>query len=417
MTNRPRRAGFTLVEMMVVATICLLVVTITVPVFRVSTQTVSSVERKLALYAAARNILDTFESESRLAVMNERGGHFSLKSLAFQDTDPFTPQYANPDTIKYHASRREADCLNMMELQPGGYDYINVVGGKTVPLIPGSQGHPLAYPTNWGRYAEGWRVQLTSTLSYQTPSVVDVDQMEGHSSIDATDQLADVAQITTPVHAYAISNYHKDNVTDGGYASAIRMYDENYDMLGPGKEPRNARRVQTEEYLPGRQHYRGISGIRVMDLDIAYWDATLNAFVNPPDSHAVYFSRPPKALRFTISVCDRDKRVGSLTVQRIVYLPTGSFKGTVANTSDATYYAFTSGGTAPTNPNKGTVFNRTKRLKNLPPMYNGDYLWEWGDASPHVNTRYSEAPVSPVNDLGVFGTYRLWPRPPLPLNW
>ena len=99
-----------------------------------------------------------------------------------------------------------------------------------------------------------------------------------------------------------------------------------------------------------------------------------------------------------------------------MYLPVGTFKGPVTDSKDGFYYAFTTAGSAPTNPCKGTAFDRTKRLKNLPPMFNGDWVWDWGDGLPDVSVRYSEAPVS-ASDPGVFGTKRLWPTPPLPLNW
>jgi len=408
--------GFTLIEMLTVLAIALTMVALTVPIFGMATKTVGAVQRKLTIYASARNVLDTFEAEARLAISNERGGHFSIKKLAFQDSDPFTPQESFPDTKKYVCSRREADCLNLVQLQPGGYEWTGKVGSQTVPVLPGAQPFPLAYPNNWGRYAEGWRVELTSSLSYQTPSVVDVDQDEGGSAKEVTDQLADVSGITTPVHSYAICNYIKDNCITEGYPSSTRLYDEVYDQLGPGKEIKNARRAQTEATVPSRQHYRGVSGIRVMDLDIAYWDDAQRKFLNVPDARVVYFAPPPKAVRFTITVCDREKRYGSITLQRVVYLPAGHGQASVQTTDDNFYYNYSASGSNPANPCKATSFNRTKRIKNLPPIYIGDWVWDAGDGNATVAPPFSEAPVGPA-DPGVFGTMRLWPSPPLPLNW
>lgn len=118
-----RIAGFTIIEMMVVLAICVSLMLLIVPIFRVSTGTVRNVEEKLAAYEAARNILDVMEQEIKQSMMNERGEHFSIKSVPYKDTDPFTPDQtgsaATMDTTKYTYSRREACTLNLMRPQPG----------------------------------------------------------------------------------------------------------------------------------------------------------------------------------------------------------------------------------------------------------------------------------------------------------
>lgn len=93
--RHPQRA-FTLVEMMVVLTVSLLMMTMIVPIFKVSTRTVQTVERKLAVYEAARNIIEIIESDVQLAMSNEKGDHFSIKHVSWLDTDPFTPPSPTP---------------------------------------------------------------------------------------------------------------------------------------------------------------------------------------------------------------------------------------------------------------------------------------------------------------------------------
>src|SRR5476649_1096975 len=88
--------AFTLVEMMVVLTVSLLLMTMIVPIFRLSTKTVQVVERKLAVYESARNVLDLVESELQLAISNEKGEHFSIKHVSWIDTDTFTPPFVGP---------------------------------------------------------------------------------------------------------------------------------------------------------------------------------------------------------------------------------------------------------------------------------------------------------------------------------
>src|SRR6185436_13543238 len=111
--------GFTLIEMLVVLAISLMLMVLVVPVFQVTTKTVQAVERKLSVYEAARNILDIIESDVKLGVVNERGGHWSLKSVAWEDNDAFTPPGStlitgNTDkaSMAYKQSRRFADAVN-----------------------------------------------------------------------------------------------------------------------------------------------------------------------------------------------------------------------------------------------------------------------------------------------------------------
>jgi prepilin-type N-terminal cleavage/methylation domain-containing protein len=96
MKNTPRRdRGFTLLEMMTVLAIALILMMMMVEVFKVSTHTVQIVERKLAVYEAARGLLDEVEDNVRRTGYNERGELFAIKSMSFTDNDPVT--VSNPD--------------------------------------------------------------------------------------------------------------------------------------------------------------------------------------------------------------------------------------------------------------------------------------------------------------------------------
>jgi len=54
-----------------------------------------------------------------------------------------------------------------------------------------------------------------------------------------------------------------------------------------------------------------------MDLDIAYWDARAREFKDPPDNTLLALAPGPRAIRITITVCDKDRR-GSATLCRII---------------------------------------------------------------------------------------------------
>src|SRR6185369_16877631 len=71
--------GFTLVEMMIVITISLALMTMVVPIFNLVTRTTIRIERKLAVYEAARMMLDFYENEIENEIYDSRGNHFGIK--------------------------------------------------------------------------------------------------------------------------------------------------------------------------------------------------------------------------------------------------------------------------------------------------------------------------------------------------
>lgn len=373
--------GFTLAEMMIVLVIALILMTMSVPVFKVSTQTVQKIEQKLALYEAARNLLDFMEAETRLAACNERGGHWSLKSIAYPDNDPFTapsttlpaaPNAGDLQNAEYRLSRRASDVLDYCLIDPSGARDLD---SGFMPF-GGSKLYPLAYPGTYtasnggnvgsvpGFYPDSWRASLRTSLSYQ--SCLDHDTQ--YSAVTSNrysrdEQLNDVSLIESEFIFRSIGSQVEVNAQSTAAPAGYyyRYYDEIPDALGPGKETRVP--PSPKDGFVCIQNERKITGIRLMDLSIDYWDESQQKFQHAPDGTAIYFWPPPKAIRITITVCDRLKR-GILTLSRIVQIPTATGSGVVANTNDSDYYVASA--------TKTSVYNRTKLLNALPGVYNGD---------------------------------------------
>jgi hypothetical protein len=161
----------------------------------------------------------------------------------------------------------------------------------------------------------------------------------------------------------------------------VRHYDQVPDLLGPGKEVKIPPGFAGDI---GSMGQRRITGIRLMDLDIAYWDEVAQAFVDPPDNTVIYFWPPPKAIRITITVCDREKRA-TVTLCRVVYVPiapggnvTAAAVGgsQVTNSLDTVYQSFPTGASPATKPIGG--YNRTKYMPKLPTVYDGYASSPWG---------------------------------------
>lgn len=339
--------GFTLLEMMVVVTISLLLMMLVVPIFQVCTRTVRTVERKLALYEAARNILDLLEFEVRLVAQNERGEHFSIKSIYFDDTDPnpavsppgnTKPGVADVDKRAYRQSRREADVVSFARHQGGAFRY------ATNLVKVGSMAFPLAYPEELNRTPEAWKASLRSTLAYPRGYVVGSDDSVGYipSRGDslANTRLIEVEEVAHPINPMYNSQGNSFDFVDHCYdtfaaGNEVKLSGATsvppMPAIRPGTTCEDAARV-TEGFAYSSDDAfstvrRSIGGINLMDLDISYWDsatgsATRFQFQDPPDNCAVYFWPTPKAVRITITVCDAEKR-GSLTLCRLVYLPVG----------------------------------------------------------------------------------------------
>lgn len=354
--------GFTLVEMLIVLAISLMLMVLVVPVFQVTTKTVQTVERKLSVYEAARNILDIIEADVKLAVMNERGGHWSLKSVAWEDNDAFTPPGSaiipgatDASSLAYKESRRFADAVNYVRLEGAGNASNEDTAGKPLSRFPGGKAFPLSYYPNTNDYPEMWRTSLRTSLLYQ--NMLESNDEEFSDAAPNTrwtrnEQLADVSVNETTFVYYSVLDQFRWWNTGPFYMT--RHYDQVPDPIGVGKE---VKVVPAYHGNQGSMVMRRISGIRVLDLDASYWDDTQNKFVDPPDNTVIYFWPAPKAIRVTITVCDADKR-STLTLCRVIYIPIGFSDGNVANTMDTSY-------TAPAS------FNRTKYMPKLPSVYDG----------------------------------------------
>jgi prepilin-type N-terminal cleavage/methylation domain-containing protein len=366
--------GFTLIEMMVVISIALIMMLLIVPIFQVTTKTVQTVERKLAVYEAARNILDMVEADVKLAVANERGGHFSMKSLAWEDNDPFTPAGT---TKHYFESRRDADAINYVKTEPAGF------AGNDKSPFAGSKSFPLGYPHLSVDNPEGWKTTIRSTLAYQTGREWfsgDYEFSDTGERWNRAEQLADVGMIETGFIFYAIRDqwrYFNNTVVN-----TTEHWDDVPDFLGPGKEIKVPPGYAGDQ---GHSAQRRYVGIRLLDIDFAYWDDVAKEFKDPPDNTAIYFWPAPKAVRVTITVCDREKRT-RLTLRRVIQVPTGLGDGVVTHSApgDSTY-------------DSPGAYNRTKYLPNLPAVYNGNGTTPWGsDFSTNTEKKMLQTP-KPIN--------------------
>lgn len=385
-----RRAGFTLVEMLIVLVISLMLMALVVPVFQVTTKTVQTIERKLSVYEAARNILEIIEADVKLAVTNERGGHWSIKSLAFQSTDPFMPPgtalipgAADKASLAYRQSRRFADALDYARLEPAGLRMDeDTWGGKALSAFPGGKVFPLSYMGLSNENPGCWRSSVRSSLLYQTyleSYSSDYEMDKSGNRWNRTEQLADVGVIETSFIYSALIDQFRYWNKGGTYT--VRHYDMVPDLLGPGKEIKIPPGFTGDI---GSMGQRRVTGIRLMDLDISYWDDVQQAFVDPPDNTVVYFWPPPKAVRITITVCDREKR-STVTLSRIAYIPIapgGNTKGPagtgaqILNSQDNVYQSFPTA-ISPAAPAIG-AYNRTKYMPNLPAVYDGYASSAWG---------------------------------------
>jgi hypothetical protein len=182
----------------------------------------------------------------------------------------------------------------------------------------------------------------------------------------------------------------------GGWPTYTSTYwDTIPNRLGPGREIKVPHGL---EGMEGITRQRRLGQIKMMDLDVAYWDDTKKQFVELPDSTVIYFSTMPKAIRTTITACDPDKH-DIITLCRITQMPCGSGDGNVllnpGATSDTAYY------TDKLQPNNTfmAVYNRTKSLGQLPNAYNGDgsHGW-WGDYTTATeNSIITQDGVTPLN--------------------
>jgi hypothetical protein len=314
---------------------------------------VKAVEEKLAAYGAARNILDLFEMEVRQAMINERGEHFSIKSMSYMDTDEDPDGnesgYISPDgdpttlQMRYKLSRRYADGVNFVKPQPGSWFRSN----NRRTRVTGSMPHPMTYSGAKMNPSihEAWRVSLRSTLLY--PRSADPAYRYEPPPTRAQ-MLDDLSLVETSMLFYARNN---DPVEAGSFGS---WRNERPNLLQPGKEIRlavNHNGDYAEDYTR-----KAITGIALMDMDIAWWDDVDFEFKELREGAVIYFAPPPKAIRITITVCDRKKRK-AVTLQRVIQIPGGSGDGVVSNhtaTLDTDYFL-------------PEMYNREKNLTALEP--------------------------------------------------
>ena len=360
--------------MMVVLLVSLLLMSMIVPIFRVSTQTVQKVERKLAVYEAARNVLDLVEADIQLAITSEKGEHFSIKHVTWLDTDPFTPAspatviqpgVSDPVSIAYKQSRRVSDALNYIRLEGHG---TNSNWVPSMRQFPGGKIFPMTYPALDANYPEAWKCSMRSTLLYQHDFEMYQEQDADASQQRWTrpEQLSDVSQ-SELCFIYETVAEQWDAGTAPNYIT--RYFDPVPNNFGPGREVKVPHSIEGNSLAITRQ--RRLGEIKVMDLATAYWDDTQRQFVELPENTVVYFFPVPKAVRVTITVCDAEKR-DALTLCRVIQLPCGSGDGKVilnaGNAADTAYY------TDKLQPNNSinAVFNRTKYLPLLPNAFNGD---------------------------------------------
>ena len=406
--------AFTMVEMMVVLLVSLTLMTMIVPIFKVSTKTVQVVERRLAVYEAARNQLDLIEAEMQLAFANERGDHFSIKHTSWDDTDhPFTPLstpvgvgivpgIADASSLSYKQSRRVADCVDYLRLEGKG---ANSNWIHMLEQFPGGKFFALAVPIMEHEYPEAWKCSMRSTLIYQ----YDLEWYQDWSSDknqgrwNRPEQLSDVSQIEMTFVFASVTDESRYN-NNAGTVGGDRHFDQIPNILGPGKEIKFPQGMAGDI---GFEMQRRLGQIKLMDLAISYWDDTPSAgggkvWRDLPDNTAIYFFPMPKALRATITVCDYDKR-DILTLCRVMALPCGSGDGNaLLNVGAAADTAYFSDKPQPgNNSNMAAVYNRTKYMPKLPNAFNGDGQSGWPSASScqncTENTIITVDGVKPIN--------------------
>jgi prepilin-type N-terminal cleavage/methylation domain-containing protein len=333
---RERKFGFTLLEMMVVLTICLVMIVLLVPIFQVVTKTAQNVEVKLAVYESARNILDNVEYEIRMATINERCDLFQIKSFHYFDSDtaafrgsrektfPAAGTQPSPvtfDTMAYRGYRREADGIGYVKMQGGGYRFV------TNLKITGSQGFPLSYPDIYATTPEAWKCSMDSSLQYGYMTPYPTEQM-----IKRAKQLPNLTSIQLNV---AANSLFADIRVD---ATSVQVWDALYNTLAPGFEFKLPGYF-TDWNLAGEDPNREGAGmtnanntftlqrrsgaIQLMDFDVAYWDAGVRKFRDLPDKTLLALAPAPKAIRVTITCCDREKRA-QVTLCRVIQLPVGN---------------------------------------------------------------------------------------------
>jgi hypothetical protein len=327
--------------MMVVISIALIMMILILPIFQISTRTISNVERRLAVYEAARNILDYLEANAAQVFINEKGEHFSIKSCSFQDNDAFTPTQGTPDSKPYRFSRREADAMDF-SMRAGPLHWNTA---WRLILFAGQQEE-----STQAHGSDGWFASTRST--YQYLSMVNRNQLKSDVSSVVTTVSAGPP---VPLGLYTYLNKRFSRLQGSmAFNEPVRFFEPGSEKNAPfwGYAPQGSV-TGWQPIASSSWDFRESSRSALLDLNIAYWDDVARKYIDPPDNTAIYFAPPPKSLRFTITVCDREKRT-RLTLCRNVLIPCGTGKGVVLDTRDTDYQL-------------PGPFNRTKNLDVLDP--------------------------------------------------
>jgi hypothetical protein len=180
------------------------------------------------------------------------------------------------------------------------------------------------YHTHPGAY----KASLRSTLAYPKRDDYDASGyiMSGNTPRPVgqlrQDMLNDTARIE--LMNYLVSTNHETieifNNALPNWNPHLTPKDQIHQFFAPGNEPKYTVPVTGDV---ARKNQARMSGIRIMDLDIAYWDEDAKKFRDPPDNSVIYFSPPPKAVRVTITVCDAERR-STVTLCRVIHLAVGS---------------------------------------------------------------------------------------------
>jgi len=374
-----------------------------VPIFKTATTSVKHIERKLALYESSRNILDILECEIKLAVMNERGGMLGLKSAAYADNDPSTHAGLDDSGLfRYKQSRREADAFEFVKADPSGFSTAwkpHLMPFRGVKYFPG------AYGSKDAQIPDAWKSTLRTSLLYQTirewwSSDADFSDTTGERW-HRGEQLNDVKTIEASFVFYNNTMPEWKYWNNGaGVGYVTRHYTAIPDYLQPGQEIRNP------PYFSGTQGFkmmRRIQGIRVMDLDFAYWGYDQQAsrwrWKEIQDNGVVYFWPAPPAIRVTTTTTDYDKR-GMLTLCRVVHLPIGMHDGVLKDPDADQNDTEWTGVDAYDGPD---TFNIVKNMGKVEKMYGqswvytGDETYVYSGDTAYTEKKSLKRYATPIN--------------------
>ena len=376
------RRGFTLVEMMISVSICLGMMLVVTGVFKVCTGTVRSVERRLAVYEAARGILDTMDIELGRAYQNEKGEQFSIRNVVFDEASTSyknqqgqgsskswdynilssVPYVTSGPIARYFQDMRLADSIHYVRwgAQP------NEDNSNPASVYPRAYYFPIVPTGNTNTWGGG--TGSAGFYAGATYSTLQVLPSYWNSTINSqvythrTDMMANPAriQICTQYAGRTGGSGPQYNTTNG-YVSGCSAGNEPSNFGAPGHEifaprgPSGGTGLGSSSMLGfndptapvGTLGFSNLTSVSVLDFGIAYWQdgVPTGSFVYPTNNTAIYFAPPPKAICVTIQVCDRNKQ-SRICLTRIVQIKTGNspananFAAGLATTAPADVYYY-----------------------------------------------------------------------------